>query len=139
MEPILAHVDNTDNKMKAQTVDALYLRPSGSITGGFYASDINSGKRIHRKSATATATPLTKILIQRVTRIGEADKMPRGVLFGDAEGITTILDLDVSPEDLNTEDFFQHGNKFRSRIWGGSGDCMPSPVPLPRFLFANHF
>ncbi|VEU33958.1 unnamed protein product [Pseudo-nitzschia multistriata] len=99
MEPILAHVDDTDNTMKARAVDALYLRPTGSITGGFYAFDLNTCKRIHRKSATPT--PLTKTIIRQVTQIAEAQKMPRGVSFGDATGNTTILDLDDSP---NTDD-----------------------------------
>ena len=92
MEPILAHVDDTDNTMKARAVDALYLQPTGSITGGFYAFDINSGKRIHWKSPTAA--PLMQMLLRRVTHIAEADKMPSGVYFGDPEGNTTILDLD---------------------------------------------
>ncbi|VEU34053.1 unnamed protein product [Pseudo-nitzschia multistriata] len=95
IEPILAHVDDTDNTMKPRAVDALYLRPTGSTTGGFYAFDINSCKRIHRKSATAT--PLTKAIVQQVARIAEGQQMPTGIYFGDAGGNTTILDLDDSP------------------------------------------
>ena len=99
--------DHTDNTMKPRAVGALYLHPTGSLTGGSLVHDMNTGRMIHQKSATPT--PLTKKeIIQRQTKIAEAQKMPPSrIMFGDKEGNTTILvDLEdaVRTRDNNLSD-----------------------------------
>ena len=112
MEPILAHVDDTSNNtMQPRAVDAVYLRPTGSLTRGFWAYDINTGERIHRHSATPT--PLTKAMSKRIDVIAQKQKVPAGLIFGNSTGQTTILDLDTTPntgDDDASDTFYQPDN-----------------------------
>ena len=94
METIQAHVDDTNNSMDPRAVDAVYLRPTGTLTGGFWAYDINTCQRIYRMNATPTS--LTTTMRNRIEEIGRTQQMPNRIMFGNSKGATTILDIETT-------------------------------------------
>eukprot|EP00536_Pseudo-nitzschia_multiseries_P012709 jgi/Psemu1/32890/gm1.32890_g len=89
---IQAHCEDTNNTMKPRPVDAIYLRPTGQLTDGFYAYDINTGQRIHRKRAIAI--PMPQVVIDKLESNALEQGMPTGLEF-EIERPITILDLDT--------------------------------------------
>ena len=61
--------------------------------GGMYLFALNTGRRVHR--LTATAGHMTDTIIKRVEAIARAQNAPDGILFGDMHSNTTILDIDT--------------------------------------------
>eukprot|EP00536_Pseudo-nitzschia_multiseries_P010662 jgi/Psemu1/26660/gm1.26660_g len=96
---IQAHCEDTNNTMKPRTVDVINLRPTGQLTNGFYAYDINTGQQIHRKRATAI--PMPQVVIDKPESNALEQGMPTGLEF-EIERPITILDLDT--EDNQDDD-----------------------------------
>ncbi|VEU41596.1 unnamed protein product [Pseudo-nitzschia multistriata] len=91
MEYIQAHHRDTDNTMKPRADNAVYMRPTGSLAGGFFAYDVNTGQLIRRQ--TGVSLPMPDAVIKRLEGIAKAESMPQGLVFGYQQGLTTILDL----------------------------------------------
>jgi hypothetical protein len=98
---ILSH-NETDNTMRARANDAIYMRPTGSRSGGFYALDLKTGQRVHRQSATLAH--MTDTVIERVHSLAKEKGAPFGLQFSDINNNTTILDLDTTPQPDSDDD-----------------------------------
>ena len=96
-EYVLGLHNETDNTMEPRAIDAIYLRPTGNPNGGVYVLDLQSGRRVHR--TRARGAHMTDVIIQRVETMAIAQGCPAGLLFGNAKGNTTILDVDYDDED----------------------------------------
>lgn len=91
-EYVLGLHNETDNTTEPRAIDAIFLRPTGNPNGGMYVLDLQSGRRVHR--TRARSAHMTNVIIQRVEAMALAQGCPAGLLFGNAEGETTILDID---------------------------------------------
>eukprot|EP00536_Pseudo-nitzschia_multiseries_P006583 jgi/Psemu1/15676/gm1.15676_g len=98
LQYIQAHCEDTNNTMKPRTVDDVYLKPTGQLTDGFYAYDINTGHHIHQQRATAI--PMPQVVIEKLEANALEQGMPTGLEF-EIERPITILDLDT---DYNQDD-----------------------------------
>ena len=101
-EYLMAHNDETNNSMDDRAADSIFLRPCGNLQGGFYALDLATGRRIHRMHGTPV--PMTDTAIARVTSFATKEKAPTGIIFGDANNNSTILDMDFHKENLDDND-----------------------------------
>jgi hypothetical protein len=94
---VLAHEGETDNTMRARATDAIYLRPTGNANGGFYVFDLDTARRVHRRSATAGH--MTNTIIDRVESIARQQDAPVGITFANMHNTSTVLDIDVDEEN----------------------------------------
>eukprot|EP00536_Pseudo-nitzschia_multiseries_P014537 jgi/Psemu1/39067/gm1.39067_g len=106
---VLAHDDTSDNTMNPRACDAIYLRPTGDRSGAMYLFDLNTARRIRRR--TATGAHMTNTVIERVEAIAAKQNAPIDIMFGDKNAQTTILDLDT--ESVGSDD--------------GASDCLFAP------------
>ena len=89
-----------DNSMSARTVGALALRPTGNRQGGFYFLSLASGRVINRNHATKV--PMPQGVIDRITKLAEAQSAQPGLAFGNRDN--RILLLDDDNEIYNEDD-----------------------------------
>ncbi|VEU43169.1 unnamed protein product, partial [Pseudo-nitzschia multistriata] len=90
---VLGHEESGDNSMDPRARDAIYLRPTGDVQGAMYLFDLATQRRIRRK--TATLAHMTDTVIRRVEEIARKQNSPDGLIYGDAHGQTTIMDIDT--------------------------------------------
>eukprot|EP00536_Pseudo-nitzschia_multiseries_P018919 jgi/Psemu1/58020/gm1.58020_g len=98
LQYIQAHCKDTNNTMKAQTVNAVYLQPTEQLTEGFYAYHINTGQQIHQRRVTAI--PMPQVVIDKLEANALEQGMSTGLKF-EIDQPVTILDLDT---DDNQDD-----------------------------------
>ena len=66
------HEDNAlRNSMQARSLGAIALGPSHGQSSGYYFMNLNTGKRIHRRSWTEL--PMPNEVIKRVEQLGRND------------------------------------------------------------------
>ena len=107
---LLAH-NESDNTMKARATDSIFLRPTGHPNGGFYVFDLQSARRVHRRSATLAH--MTDTIIDRVDAIAKQQDAPIGIMYGDSHHTSTILDIETedAPDDDDASDTSYHPSK----------------------------
>ena len=71
--------EKTDNTMRARTVSAITLRPSGNVQGSFYYFSLQTGRRLHRRRCTPL--PLPDEVLERVHAMATKQKSPTGLVF----------------------------------------------------------
>ena len=91
----------TGNTMDERTSDAIYCFPSGSTQGGYWVYKLATNQVVHRNQATLVHTSDT--IIQRVEDIAHKESAPEGLVFGDRNNNTTILEYEE--EDALEEAF----------------------------------
>eukprot|EP00536_Pseudo-nitzschia_multiseries_P018843 jgi/Psemu1/57604/gm1.57604_g len=96
---IQAYRGDTGNSMAPQTDNAVYLRPTGDLTGGFWACNIKMERRVCRQKGTSVL--MSSAMIEKLEHMAEHDKMPSGLVFGDSQGHLTIHNFD---EETNRDD-----------------------------------
>ena len=64
------------NSMQSRTLGAITLGPDISARGGYYFMNLNTGKKIHRR--TWTPVPMPNEVIKRVEELGRKDGQPNG-------------------------------------------------------------
>ena len=114
---VLAH-NETDNTMKPRANDAIYLRPSGSASAGFFVYDLTTGRRVHRKSATIAH--MTDTVIDKVHGLARSESAPIGLVFGDLQDKSTINDIETNEEpddDDASDESFHPGVTETSAEW----------------------
>ena len=77
------HEEHT-NDMKARTLGAICLGPSGNEQGGHYFMCLRTGRRLHRFAWTPL--PMPDDAITRVTALGAQQGMPKTLTFSDRFG-----------------------------------------------------
>jgi hypothetical protein len=98
--------DTPRNSQVARTKGTISLGPSGNIQGGFKFMDLNSGKKIVRRSWDVI--PMPNVVINRVSELGK--DQPRLVTFTDRHG-RLIGDMEIPVLDYteDKDDYFQGG------------------------------
>ncbi|GAX21402.1 hypothetical protein FisN_28Lu124 [Fistulifera solaris] len=94
--------EDHSNNMEPRAIGAIALRPSGNAQGGYYFLNLKSGERIHRYSWTRVAMP--DEVIDRVHALARRSKNIRGLIFGDRNNHTTLLDHHGSDTDADDAD-----------------------------------
>ena len=77
------HEEHT-NDMRARTLGAICLGPSGNEQGGHYFMCLRTGRRLHRFAWTPL--PMPEDAITRVTALGAQQGMPKTLTFSDRFG-----------------------------------------------------
>ena len=77
------HEEHT-NDMRARTLGAICLGPSGNEQGGHYFMCLRTGRRLHRFAWTPL--PMPEDAITRVTALGAQQGMPKTLMFSDRFG-----------------------------------------------------
>jgi hypothetical protein len=91
---------SSNSVVKMRTSDALYLRPNDG-GGGHFVYNIstkqrNSVPRVIRLAGKAI--PMINKIIKTINDQGTDDNQPEGLVFGDRNNLTTILDLEPCEE-----------------------------------------
>ena len=89
------HEEHT-NDMKARTLGAICLGPSGNEQGGHYFMCLRTGRRLHRFAWTPL--PMPDDAITRVTALGAQQGMPKTLTFSDWFG-HELPDGDIDIDD----------------------------------------
>jgi hypothetical protein len=85
---------------KMRTFDALYLRPNDG-GGGHFVYNISTKQRnsVPRViGLSGKAIPMTNEIIKTINDQGAQEDQPEGLIFGDRNNLTTILDLEPCEE-----------------------------------------
>ena len=85
---------------KSRTFDALYLRPNDG-GGGHFVYNITTKQRnsVPRViGIEGKGIPMTDDIINTINEQGRSEGQPDGLIFGDMDNLTTILDLEPSNE-----------------------------------------
>ena len=85
------------NSMTARSLGAIALGPSLGQSSGYYFMNLNTGKRIHRRSWTEL--PMPNEVIKRVEFLGRKDNQPELLVFTDKHGEELPNDL-LEEEDV---------------------------------------
>ena len=93
--------DKTDNTLRARTVSAICLRPTGNVQGSFYYYSLVTGRRLHRRRCTAL--PMPDEVINRVHDIATRQKCPEGIIFLRRDG-TEFIDIPGEAAPTNDDD-----------------------------------
>ena len=97
---VQTHEENAPrNSMTARSLGAIALGPSLGQSAGYYFMNLNTGKKIHRRSWTEL--PIPNEVIKRVEYLGKKDNQPEILIFTDKHGEELPNDL---LEDENAED-----------------------------------
>ena len=91
----------TGNSMEKRTSDAIYCFTSGSTQGGYWLYKLSKNQVVHRNQDALAHT--SKTVIQRIKDIANKESAPEGLIFGDRNNDTTILDLE---EEYALEELF---------------------------------
>eukprot|EP00536_Pseudo-nitzschia_multiseries_P015247 jgi/Psemu1/41781/gm1.41781_g len=67
------HGDTNNNSMAPWTDDVVYLRPTGDLTGGFWAYNIDTGRRVRRQKGTSV--PMSSAMIEKLEQMAKHDKI----------------------------------------------------------------
>ena len=86
--------------MKARTLGAIALGPDNSQQVGYWFMNLNTGKRIHRRSWTSV--PMPDEVIKRVEELGRKDGQPDLLIFTKKHGDNHLED-DFEDDDLSLE------------------------------------
>ena len=102
-EYVLGNEDDTNNGVtEGRRIDAIFLRPTGNRNGEMYLFDLATGRKVHKYRATPAH--MTNTIIKRAEAIALAQGSPSGLLFGNAQGNTTIRDIEPEDYDSDYED-----------------------------------
>ena len=88
--------NNPTNSMQSRTLGAITLGPDTTGRGGYYFMNLNTGRRIHRR--TWDAIPMPDTVIKRVEHLGKKDGQPELLTFTDRYG-ENILDHQGEEQD----------------------------------------
>ena len=94
--------------MTARSLGAIALGPSLGQSSGYYFMNLNTGKRIHRRSWTEL--PMPNEVIKRVEYLGRKDNQPELLVFTDKHGEELPNDL-LEEEDVEDEEL-SYGSEF---------------------------
>ena len=94
----------TDNTMKERANDSIYLRPTGTPDGAFYAMNLDTGERIRR--LRGVQAHITNTIIKRVEQLATQQGMPEGLVMRDRnmEVIARITIRDLETESIVSMD-----------------------------------
>ena len=99
-----AEPTNTNN---SRTLDAIYLRPTGTVQPGHHVMDLSTGKEIVR--SVVTVIPITKTVVDRVEHMGYAQgfsklefKNRKNQHFPDTD-LAGVVDDDEEEDDENDD------------------------------------
>ena len=90
------HEEHT-NDMRARTLGAICLGPSGNEQGGHYFMCLRTGRRLHRFAWTPL--PMPEDAIARVTALGAQQGMPKTLTFSDRFGHELPEEADAVDDD----------------------------------------
>ena len=81
------------------------VSPSGSTQGGFWVYKLSTNQVVHHNQAALAHTSDTSS--QRMKESANMESTPEGLIFGDRNNDTTILDLEEEDalEELFDEDY----------------------------------
>ena len=88
--------EETNNTMRARTIAALALRPTGNWQGGYYFLSLSTGKRITRRRWTEL--PMSDTAIAQVHNLARRSRCRQGINFFARDGTTPILDLEIEDD-----------------------------------------
>ena len=92
--------ENPTNSQVARTKGAISLRPSGNLQGGYRFMDLNTGKKIKRRSWDAI--PMPNIVIACVNTLGS--DQPKLLTFTDQHGgligDNELPEVDIAPNEV---------------------------------------
>ncbi|MDA3875508.1 MAG: reverse transcriptase domain-containing protein [Halothiobacillus sp.] len=91
-----------NNAMTARTTGAICLGPTGSVHGTHYFLNLSTGARITRHRWTDL--PMPQDVINRVSQLGQAQRMPPTLTFGDRHGLE-IFDAPDDIDDAHDSDY----------------------------------
>ena len=83
--------------MQSRTLGAITLGPDKSARGGYHFMNLNTGRKIHRR--TWTPLPMPDEVIVRVEQLGKKDKQPKLLVNTDKKG-----DVPVNSSEDDVED-----------------------------------
>jgi hypothetical protein len=92
---------------KPRSFEALYLRPNDG-GGGHFVYNINTKQRnsVPRViGEEGKGIPMTDAIIKTISEQGSYENQPEGIIFGDMNNLTTILDLEPSAEGGEDPEF----------------------------------
>lgn len=92
--------EKTTNTMRARTVSAICLRPTGNTQGSFYYYSLWTGRRLHRRRRTPL--PMPQEVVDRVHHIATIQKNPEELAFTRLDG--TPFDDDEQQDDVSVQD-----------------------------------
>ena len=98
---VQTHEEHT-NAMNARTTGAICLGPTGSVHGTHYFLNLSTGARITRHRWTDL--PMPQDVINRVSELGQAQRMPPTLTFGDRHG-QEIFDDPGDIDDAHDSDY----------------------------------
>ena len=79
---VQTHEENSPrNSQQARTLGAITLGLNNSSQAGYYFMNLNTGKRIHRRSWTPV--PMPDEVIKRIEQLGKKDNQPNLLVFTD--------------------------------------------------------
>merc|ERR1712214_141743 len=110
--------------MTARSLGAIALGPSLGQSSGYYFMNLNTGKRIHRRSWTEL--PMPNEVIKRVEYLGKKDNQPEILIFTDKHGEELPNDL-LEEEDAKDEEL-SYGTEFNDPIDSTTGVSEDSSV-----------
>ena len=143
------HEEHT-NDMRARTLGAICLGPSGNEQGGHYFMCLRTGRRLHRFAWTPL--PMPEDAITRVTALGAQQGMPKTLTFSDrfghelpeaADAVDDDHDSTYAPSDHSSsssaDDDLSDGassssssSSSSSHSAGDDDDNVGPPVDAPR-------
>ena len=89
---VQTHEENAPrNSMTARSLGAIALGSSLGQSSGYYFMNLNTGKRIHRRSGTEL--PMPNEVIKRVEFLGRKDNQPELLAFTNKHGEELPNDL----------------------------------------------
>ena len=109
-EYVQTHEENTPrNSMKARTIGAIALGPDNSKSGGYNFMNLNTGKKIHRRSWTQL--PMPSEVVKRVEQLGRRENQPEIVVFTDKNG-KEYQDDPKDFEEVNSNYDLSYGSEY---------------------------
>ena len=91
--------EKSDNTMRARTVGAIALRPTGNEEGSYYFMSLETGRRINRTHWTPL--PLSENAIRRVHQLADESKAAQGLTFAWRDGSEIINEDDDEAADAD--------------------------------------
>jgi hypothetical protein len=112
-----------DNTMKARTVGALALHPTGNQQGGHYFYSLMSGQRLHRTHWTEL--PMPAEVKDRVHALVRRANAKRGLTFTDSHG-NNLDELYPDADEDNNSDYDTSANDDASYASSEDSDYNPN-------------
>ena len=128
--------------MNPITIGAIALGLDNSQSGGYCFMNLNTGKRIHRRSWTKL--PVPNEVVKRVEQLGRCDKQHELLIFTDKHGNEYKDDPKDHP-DADTDDDLSYGTEYEPEVKQTTGvnevDSVASEssieTPTPSFQDIN--